>query len=55
MIENALRESLAPRPVAGDREPGSLLTFKGKGLLLDIDLDDSASLQDLIDARDDPD
>jgi hypothetical protein len=54
VIEDALRESLARQEPSKRREPVHLVTFKGKGLLPGVDLDDSAALLDLMESRDDP-
>jgi Bacterial antitoxin of type II TA system, VapB len=54
VIEDALRESLARQQISGPREPVHLVTFKGKGLLPGVDLDDSAALLDLMESPDDP-
>jgi hypothetical protein len=54
IIEDALRESLARHRDSGRREPVRLVTFRGKGLRPGVDLDDSASLLDLMEAADDP-
>jgi hypothetical protein len=50
IIEDALRERLARRSVAGRLEPTRLPTVGGNGLLPGVDLDDSAALRDLMDA-----
>ena len=52
-IEEALRESLARQRKSGEREPVHLVTFSGKGLLPGVDLDDSASLLDLMESTHD--
>jgi hypothetical protein len=49
VIEDALRESLARRPEAGERERIELLTFRGGGVQPGVDLDDSAGLRDIMD------
>jgi hypothetical protein len=54
VIEDALRESLARQELSSTREPVHLVTFKGKGLLPGVDLDDSAALLDLMESPDDP-
>jgi hypothetical protein len=52
LIEAALRESLRRRPVAAHRRKNSRLpTFRGRGLMPGVDLDDSASLLDLMESR----
>ena len=55
VIEDALRESLARQNAAGQRSPVDLPTFHGKGLLPRVDLDDSASLLDLMESTHEPD
>jgi len=50
----AALESQVRRPASRPREPVSLPTFKGKGLQPGVDLDDSASLLDLMQADDAP-
>lgn len=47
VVEDALRESLRRR--AAPREPVRLTTFEGDGLQPGVDLEDSASLHDLLD------
>jgi hypothetical protein len=48
LLEDALHESQARRREAGAREPIRLKTVKGNGLHDGIDLDNSASLLDLM-------
>jgi hypothetical protein len=48
VLEQALRESLARRPAAGRLAPVRLKTFRGSGVRPGVDLDDSASLLDLM-------
>ena len=49
VLEQALRESLARRPAAAARSaPVRLKTFSGGGVRPGVDLDDSASLLDLM-------
>ena len=55
VIEDALREALSRQKVPRPREPVRLPTFRGKGLLPGVDLDDSAALLDLMESSDDPD
>ncbi len=55
VIEDALRESLARQNAAGQRPPVHLPTFRGKGLHPGVDLDDSASLLDLMEPPHDSD
>ncbi len=50
LIEAALRERLARRTPHPERQPIRLATATGRGPLPGIDLDDSASLLDLMDA-----
>ena len=51
LIEDALRRALAPETTR--RWPDvSLPTFRGDGLQSGVDLDDTASLLDLMDERD---
>ncbi|HSI96854.1 MAG TPA: CopG family transcriptional regulator [Gaiellaceae bacterium] len=51
VIEDALRRALAPEP-GGRRRAVSLPTFRGDGLQPGVDLDDTASLLDLMDELD---
>ncbi len=52
VIEAALRESLRRRSEPVPRRKKSRLpTFRGRGLMPGVDLDDSASLLDLMEAR----
>ncbi len=55
VIEDALRESLSRQQASSQREQVHLVTFKGKGLLPGVDLDDSAALLDLMESSHDPD
>jgi Arc/MetJ family transcription regulator len=48
VLEQALRESLARRSVPGRSKPVRLKTVKGGGVRAGVDLDDSASLLDLM-------
>lgn len=48
VIEDALRRALTPAPTS-TREPIALPTFRGDGLLPGVDLNDTASLLDLMD------
>lgn len=52
VIEDAVREVLARRKRRRAREPVRLPTYRGKGLQPGVDLDDTASLIDLMDAGD---
>ncbi len=54
VIEDAVRLLLARRRVTQVREPVCLPTFTGDGLQPGADLDDTASLLDLMDKRDAP-
>ena len=55
VIEDALRESLARQNAARQCSPVHPATFQGKGLLPGVDLDDSASLLDLMESTHEPD
>jgi hypothetical protein len=48
VLEQALRESLARRAATDPIEPVRLKTFRGGGVRPGVDLDDSASLLDLM-------
>jgi Arc/MetJ family transcription regulator len=50
IIEDALRQALMPRSDS-KREDFALPTFRGNGLQPGVDLDDSASLLDLMEGR----
>lgn len=50
VIEEALRESLARRNVRMKSKPVRLKTVKGGGIRAGVDLDDSASLLDLMES-----
>ena len=54
VIEDALREMLSRRARSAGRPPVTLRTVSGQGLLPGVDLDDSASLLDLMDGSDGP-
>jgi len=54
VIEDALREALTRRRRSAKCNPVSLPTFRGGGLRPGVDLDDTASLLDLMDAAGDP-
>lgn len=54
VIEDALREALARRDEHGKRAPLRLKTFRGNGLQPGVDLDDSASLLELMESAPDP-
>jgi len=56
VLEDAARQLLAGRPgPAAVKERIRLPTYTGQGLHPGVDLDDSASLLDLMDRRDAPD
>lgn len=55
VIEEALRQSLAPKHNSQPRQTVRLPTFGGKGTLPGVDLDDSAALLDLMESARDPD
>lgn len=55
IIEDALREVLARQREAKPREPVRLVTFNGHGVLPGVDLDDSASLLDVMEPSHDSD
>jgi hypothetical protein len=48
VIEDALRQALAPRP-RDERAATALPTFGGRGVVAGVDLDDTAALLDLMD------
>jgi len=48
VLEQALRESLTRRTAAALHEPLQLNTFRGGGVRPGVDLDDSASLLDVM-------
>jgi hypothetical protein len=48
VLEQALRESLARRSSQAKARPVRLKTIKGRGVRAGIDLDDSASLLDMM-------
>jgi len=50
VIEDALREALARQPGPARREPVVLVTVGGHGVRPGVDLDDAASLLDLMEA-----
>lgn len=52
VIEDALRQALARQREAAPRQPVELVTVEGQGLRPGVDLDDSASLLDLLEAPD---
>jgi hypothetical protein len=54
VLEQALREMLARRREQRHRPRVPLPTFGGRGLQPGVDLDDSATLLDLMDDRDGP-
>ena len=50
VLEDALRESLARRGAHAKSKPVRLKTFKGGGVRAGVDLDDSASLLDVMES-----
>lgn len=50
LIEDGLRAILSRRRAPGDTRAVKLPTFKGNGLLPGVDLDDSASLRDVMES-----
>lgn len=48
VVESALREMLHHRRRTVDRKPVELVTFRGRGLMPGVDLDDGAALLDLM-------
>ena len=50
VLEDALRETLARRRVRVKRKPVRLRTVKGDGVRPGVDLDDTASLLDLMES-----
>lgn len=50
VLEDALRESLARRDNVAKSKPVRLKTVKGSGVRAGVDLDDSASLLNLMDS-----
>ena len=55
IIEDALRLALTPSASSPPRVSIELTTFTGNGLQQGVDLDDSASLLDLMEGGNDPD
>ena len=51
LIETALKEMLFRRQKKGAKKKTKLITFKGRGLKHGVDLDDSASLVDLMEGK----
>ena len=51
LVEDALREKLAARAEAGDKKTVRLKTVTGYGIQPGVDIDDNASLLDLMDAK----
>jgi len=51
VIEDALRERLARADMPKKRKPLELITFGGNGPAPGVDLDDNASLIDVMDGR----
>lgn len=54
LIEDSLRETIARARNRSERKPVKLRTFPGDGLRPGVDLDDSASLLDLMEGGHDP-
>ena len=54
LIEDALREALARRRRTGRREQVILKTYGKRGLLPGVDIDDTASMLDLMESSVDP-
>lgn len=54
LIEETLREALARRRRAGRRAPMKLTTYGKQGLLPGVDIDDTASLFDVMESSRDP-
>jgi hypothetical protein len=54
VIEDALRESLSCQSGSEQRKPVRLITFRGKGPLPGVVLDNSAALLDIMESSDDP-
>jgi len=52
VIEDALREMLARQRQTQNKEPVQLVTVRGHGLQPGVDLDDTASLLDLMESDD---
>lgn len=50
VVEDALRQSLAPARAPGKRAPVKLRTVNGRGVRPGVDLDDSSSLLDLMES-----
>ncbi len=50
VLDDALRESLARRSAHAKAKPVRLKTFKGGGVRRGVDLDDSASLLDMMES-----
>lgn len=48
LVEEALQRSLAAAAVAAPRKPTRLPTFRGRGLQPGVDLDNTASLLDIM-------
>jgi len=54
VIEDALRAALGRRKGAQKRRPVRLTTFRGSGLQPGVDLDDTASLMEVMESGDAP-
>ncbi len=54
IIEDALRQMIAQRNQSVPKAPVKLITVSGNGLQAGVDLDDSATLLDLMEQSNDP-
>jgi hypothetical protein len=54
VIEDALRAAIAQTPPSRRRPRTKLTTYRGRGLQPGVDLDDAASLLDLMEGSDGP-
>jgi plasmid stability protein len=52
VVEDALRQALAPRPARGRHPAPGLPTLRGGRLLPGVDLDDTAALLELMEGSD---
>ena len=48
IVETAIREMLSRRRPGNAKAPAELVTFRGRGLMQGVDLDDSAALLELM-------
>ncbi len=48
IVETAIKEFLSQRRPKSKREPVKIITYRGRGLKPGVDLDDSASLLDVM-------